>query len=164
LTSIGGNLEIEENYALSSIAGLDSIENNSISSLYIRDNNSLSTCEIHSICNYLLSPGGEIYISNNAAGCDSQEEVEEACENFSIEEQFAIDYLTLFPNPAHQEVNINLEGFLIDEVTIYTLTGQQILKNKPIGSTIDISHLQPGMYIVEVTVENIKLRQKLLVE
>ena len=31
-------------------------------------------------------------------------------------------------------------------------------------STIDISHLQPGMYIVEVVFENMKIRQKLLVQ
>jgi len=38
------------------------------------------------------------------------------------------------------------------------------LRVRPEDGTIDISHLQPGMYIVEVTVEGRKVRQKLLVE
>ena len=164
LTSIGGDLEIEENYSLSSLAGLDNIENNSISSLYIKDNNSLSDCEIQSICNYLLSPGGEIYISNNTTGCNSQEEVEEAC-GLSVEEQHMNAYLSLFPNPAKEEVNISTDdGREIEEVCIYTLTGQQVLKDRPVNSTIDISLLKSGIYIVKVAVENVKLRGKLIVQ
>ena len=77
---------------------------------------------------------------------------------------FIEGYLSLYPNPAHQELNISIDSHTIDEVKIYTLTGQQILQERPAGGTIDISHLQPGMYIVEVTIENRKLRQKLLVQ
>ena len=163
LTSIAGIFWVDSNAVMTSLTGLDNIDASSIDSLYIQGNDSLSSCEVQSICEYLAVPGGIIEIHDNASGCNTQEEVEEACENFSIEEQFTIDYMSLYPNPAHQEVNINLEGFLIDEVTIYTLTGQQILKNKPVGSTIDISRLPQGMYIVEVIVENTRLRQKLLV-
>ena len=54
-------------------------------------------------------------------------------------------------------------GFVIDEVHIYTLTGQQVLHPRPDNTAIDISGLQTGMYIVEVTVENTRVRQKLIV-
>ena len=72
--------------------------------------------------------------------------------------------LLIYPNPAHQELNISTEGHTIDEVMIYTLKGQQVLRDRPVDGTIDISHLQSGMYIVEVTVENTRIRQKLLIE
>ena len=104
-------------------------------------------------------------IYNNAPGCNSKEEVEEACDDFSVEEQFTVDYLSLYPNPANQEVNISLDDSRdVEEVSIYTLTGQQVFTVRPVGKSIDISHLQPGMYIVGVTVENTRLRQKLLVQ
>jgi len=164
VTSIGGGLEIDYNNTLISLVGLDNIEATSISSLYIYDNYSLSTCEVQSICDYLLAPNGETYIDENAMGCNSQEEVEEACEDFSVEEQFIGDYLSLFPNPAKDEVKLILDGFVIDEVNIYAFTGQQVLHERSVDGTIDISHLQPGMYIVEVTIENTRLRQKLLVQ
>jgi hypothetical protein len=35
---------------------------------------------------------------------------------------------------------------------------------RPINGIVDISDLQTGMYIIEVTIENTRLRQKLLIE
>ena len=90
--------------------------------------------------------------------------VEEACGIASLDEPDAENKLIIFPNPAQDELNISFEGYTIEEIAIYTLTGQQILKAKPANGTIDISHLQPGMYFVEVTIENTKVRQKLLVQ
>ena len=88
----------------------------------------------------------------------------EACDDLSVEEMFLEDYLSLYPNPAHQELNITAEGYTIEEVAIYTLTGQQVLRDRPVDSPIDISNLPPGMYIVEVMIENIKLRKKLMIQ
>jgi hypothetical protein len=72
--------------------------------------------------------------------------------------------LYIYPNPAKQELNISNEVLTIDEVIIYTLAGQKVIAIRPKSESIDISTLQPGMYIVEVTVEGKKLRQKLLVQ
>lgn len=72
--------------------------------------------------------------------------------------------IALYPNPANQKLNISAERYSIEEVSIYTLTGQQVLQVLTVNSIIDISALEPGMYIVEVTVENIRIRQKLLIE
>jgi len=164
LTSIGGHLEINRNDVLTSLSGLDNIEASSIGNLSIRNNSSLSTCEVQSICDYLISLGGWSDIHDNAPGCNSQEEVEEACESVSVNEETFNTYLSIYPNPAQLELNISTEGYIIEEVSIYTLTGQQVLQERPVIGTIDISHLPPGMYIVEVTIENTRIRQKLLVE
>ena len=67
-------------------------------------------------------------------------------------------------NQAYQDIIISVEGYEIDEVNIYTLTSQQVLHERPVNGTVDISNLQTGMYIVEVTVENTRLRQKLMVQ
>ena len=56
------------------------------------------------------------------------------------------------------------DGREIDAISIYNLSGQQILKARPANGIVDISHLHPGMYIVEVVVENTRIRQKLLVQ
>ena len=164
VTSIGLDLEIYNNDVLTSLTGLDNIDAASIANLQIYWNSSLSTCEVQSVCDYLASPGGTISIFENAPGCNSQVEVEEACEDFSIDEQLIEDYLSLYPTPAHQDINISVEGKEIEEISIYTLTGQQVLQKRPVNGTIDISDLQPGMYIVEVTIENKRFRQKFLVQ
>lgn len=74
------------------------------------------------------------------------------------------DMLHLFPNPASNMLNIAIEDHSIDMVRIYSLTGRKLLKTKAINSKIDISRLPPGMYIVEIIVENTRLIQKLLVQ
>ena len=164
LTSINDLLRIFENDTLESLSGLDNIEAASISELYIQNNNMLSTCEVISVCNYLSTQQGYAEISNNAIGCNSIEEVEKACEFIRVDEKYIRKNLVLYPNPAYHEFNISIDGNNIDELTIYTTTGKQVLRERLVKGTIDISALQAGMYIVEVTIENTRLWQKLLVQ
>lgn len=71
----------------------------------------------------------------------------------------------IYPNPARYIFHITAnEGKELSELIIYTLTGQQVLQSRPVDGTIDISHLQPGTYIVEVVVDGKKARRKLVVE
>jgi hypothetical protein len=83
---IGGSFTWSGNPALTSLAGLDNIAAGSITKLTIANNNSLSTCEVQSICDYLVAPTGTVYIFSNATGCNSQAEVIAACETIGIEE------------------------------------------------------------------------------
>jgi len=173
LTTINGELQIGGwnpgyggNPLLTSLSGLNNVSAESIVDLTIKYNHSLSFCDIQSICDYLIAPNGEVSIAANAPGCNSPEEVQDSCEaNVGyIDMKFSKDDIFIYPNPASQELNISAEGFNIDEVEIYTLTGQKVFNVTPKSETIDISPLPPGMYIVEVTVEVRKVRRKLLVE
>jgi len=107
LTSIGGNMIIENNYMLTSMAGLDNVNPNSISNLTIKNNTALTTCAIQSICDYIVEPNGSIEIYNNASGCNSQEEVETACETLSLEENSINQDFSLAPNPSSGRLTIN---------------------------------------------------------
>jgi len=165
-TAISGSLGIVNNVALTSLEGLENAQLSNVENLNINNNVSLTNCEAESICNYLLSPNGEIRIYDNAVGCNSPEEVLDSCEAHAGYTGYGINYkdISLYPNPAYQQLNISIEGYNIDDVTIYTLTGQQLMQERPVGETIEISHLQPGMYIVEVIIENTRFRKKLLVQ
>jgi len=164
LMSIGGNLNISGNSALTSLSGIDNIDPNSIGILSFQYNSSLSTCEVQSVCEYLSNPNDTVLIQFNATGCNSIAEVVNACETISVNERVLDDLLLMYPNPAREALNISAEGYSIDEVTIYTLTGQLIMQSRPVDGMVDISSLQPGMYIVEVMIENTRIRQKLLVQ
>jgi len=166
VSSVGGDLSIKYSDALTSLTGLNNIDAGTIIDLSITDNSNLATCEVRSICEYLTAPNGTVGIDDNAIGCNSPEEVQDSCEAnaVDIDEQYIKDNLIFYPNPARQELRMSAGGFTIEEATIYTLTGQKTLKIRPKGETINISNLQPGMYIVEVTVEGGKVRQKLLVQ
>jgi len=99
VTFIGENITIGDNNTLTSLSGLDNIDANSITDLTISWNNNLSTCEVQSVCDYLISPTGSIEIHDNATGCNSQQEVEDACDTLSIGELYFNDFLTVSPNP-----------------------------------------------------------------
>jgi hypothetical protein len=166
LTSIAGDLTISTNNALISLEGLDHIEASTILAILIQYNPSLSICHIESVCAFMENQTSGLHIFDNASGCNSPEEIQDSCAANAgiINEQYITDNLLLYPNPANHELNISPEGFTIQEVTIYTLTGQQVFIVRPKSMTVDISILQPGMYIVEVMVEGRKVRRKLVVE
>lgn len=158
LTIIGGDLTIQSNHALSSLAGLGNIDAASISDLTIYSNTSLSNCEVQSICDYLGSPGGSIVITNNATGCDSQQEVEDACVGVDIYEPTYIDEVLIYPNPATSAITIQTTGMPSDNSSITVLnTGGQLLIEQALTeaiTSIDISSFPRGVYFVKIRGNN----------
>jgi len=84
--------------------------------------------------------------------------------SFGLNEAGTSMKLRIYPNPADKKLNIIAEGFNIKEVVIYSLTGQRTGMLRPENNTIDVSFLEPGLYIVEVMLDGRKVRQKLLVQ
>jgi hypothetical protein len=151
LTSIGGELMIDHNITLNSLTGLNNIYAGSISNLYIRNNSSLSTCAVQSICEYLANPNGTIEIHDNASGCVSQEEVEDAC-GVGLEDVGTLESLiNIYPNPSSSQFTIEAESPINQGVIdIFSMNGLklyhcQITEHK---ADIDISYLPAGVYFV----------------
>ncbi|MEE4256522.1 MAG: PKD domain-containing protein [Bacteroidales bacterium] len=82
---------------------------------------------------------------------------------FGIEEATDKIDIRVFPNPCRDDLRITVDGYTIDEVIIYTLTGQESLRMRSDGKSIDVSSLQPGVYIVEVIADELRVRRKLVV-
>jgi len=166
LTSIGGELSIRSNYVLTSLSGLDNVDAESINGLSIYSNFLLSSCEVLSICNYLANPGGSILISNNATGCKTQEEVETACEWVSVGELNPASAFSIYPNPGTSSITLETPKLNHDAtLTITQTNGQELISRqiKEIKTTIDISHLTAGMYIVRLQSSKGIAIQKLVV-
>lgn len=160
-----GNLEIYENASLSDITGIENIDENSINFLNIEANPELSTCEVLSVCNYLALPGAQVNIYSNSTGCNNQEEVEEACESVDIFENDLDIEISISPNPARDIISITCNDRLkIELVNIYSQLGQLVVQEREINRGIDVSNLGKGIYIVEVTTSELKIRQKLIIE
>ena len=118
LTSIGAQIILNNNDVLNNLTGLNNIDSSTITGLYILNNNLLSHCEAKSICDYLAIPGGTIDIHDNAHGCNSQEEVEVACDTLSILDKGFNLELTISPNPLHTQAKIEIVG-AIHELTLH---------------------------------------------
>ena len=100
---------IINNSSLISLSGIDNFQNEQLVHLNIEDNSSLSYCAVQCVCDYLGGEGAAIFpsISNNAAGCNSVEEVEYDCANgmpcyigdIELSSQFEVDnYSINYPN------------------------------------------------------------------
>lgn len=129
VVSIGGSIAIHDNNSLMSLIGLNNVDAGSIEGLNISWNSSLYTCEVQSVCDYLANPNGSVLISNNASGCNSQEEVEAACESVSIGELSFGNTFIISPNPL--ESNTLIEYTLHHNspviLQIFDLSGQVIV-------------------------------------
>ncbi len=58
--------------------------------------------------------------------------------------------ISLFPNPATNQLTINANGTNLEGVRIFNLTSQLVLETKLLTNTIDISHLTTGIYFAEI--------------
>jgi len=130
LDSIGASLSIERNTILNSLAGLDNIAAASISDLSLRENDSLSVCEVKSICDYIADPNGYVLIENNIAGCNSKVEVELACESAHIHDFDHEIQIITYPNPFTTSTTIEYELKEISNIqfTIYNVVGEVVYK------------------------------------
>lgn len=68
----------------------------------------------------------------------------------SIEEEEQIE-MTVFPNPAVDNITITTAQPLLNQATIYDATGQLVISHVNPLNTIDVSDLPAGIYFLEVT-------------
>jgi hypothetical protein len=167
LSSVNGRISVGINSDLKSLTGLDNIDASSIAELKIYNNDSLTTCEVQSVCDYLASPNGTIEIHDNAPGCNSQAEVEAACE-VGIDESAVSGRqpaVKISPNPSSSFLTImaNLP-YSKFQISIFNLNGQEVMSRQIAEhkAVIDISHLPGGVYFVRMTGENAVSIQKFI--
>ena len=92
-------------------------------------------------------------------GVLEQNPVEDNCELLlSIEENNVLSF-SIFPNPADTTIAINSIATLVD-YTIYDLSGKIILQGNT--QTIDLSGLNSGLYIIEISDQNASSVQKFI--
>ncbi|WP_353780246.1 T9SS type A sorting domain-containing protein [Winogradskyella sp. 3972H.M.0a.05] len=58
--------------------------------------------------------------------------------------------ITLYPNPARDEVMVKATNISIDEVEIFTIEGRRVLQIDNVSGRIDISQLPSAVYIVKL--------------
>jgi hypothetical protein len=168
---IGGSFTWSGNPALTSLAGLDNIAAGSITKLTIANNISLSTCEVQSICDYLVAPTGTVYIFSNAPGCNNQSEVIAACETIGIEETMTQAGFIVFPNPFSENLSIE---FSLDKpckvsMMVYNNMGQVVARTvesqfQPGINRLHLesSNLPPGFYFLRLQAGDVSVTRKII--
>ncbi|MBF4986599.1 T9SS type A sorting domain-containing protein, partial [Nonlabens mediterrranea] len=73
--------------------------------------------------------------------------------------------LKLFPNPVSgNEITISVENGNPIDVIIYSALGQQVISQKAVTNSINVSSLNAGLYIVKVSQNGNSQTRKLVVQ
>jgi len=78
-------------------------------------------------------------------------------------ERFENSQISLYPNPAHNKITISI-GISIDKIEIFNSLGQYVMQLKPENTKVDvdITNLNPGIYYVKISSNNLITTKKLL--
>jgi hypothetical protein len=159
-----GNLNIHNNETLTSIAGIEHLDPDSVGGLAISYNSSLSACNNPFVCNYIKDHSAGIH--DNAPGCNSVEEVEEACASVGAEESAVgsrQSAVIAYPNPTHSSIEFRVSSIEYQWVTlkIYNAQGQEVavvLDGKWSGDQVvrwDASGLPAGIYFYQLRAKGV---------
>ena len=76
---------------------------------------------------------------------------------------YQINDISIFPNPATNNLNIKLSNTNKTEIDIYNILGKRVLNKTIIQSqSISIEHLSSGIYILKITQGNASISKKLI--
>ncbi|WP_435415428.1 DM13 domain-containing protein [Polaribacter aestuariivivens] len=78
---------------------------------------------------------------------------------------FNIQKIKVYPNPAKTEIRIQNMNANSAEIRIFNVLGKQVFYQKKNAlKVIDVSFLQPGIYMIKFSVENASKTQKLVIQ
>lgn len=165
LTNIRDYLLITGNHSLTSLEGFEGLLPETVQSVYVAGNHSLSDCAVESLCNYLIEQEGEAHFSNNAGGCNSNADVIEACYT-ALPDEILMQELGLYPNPASESIYIIglPDGMKLHSLQIRNHTGQLVRELVHPPMKIATHDLSPGMYLFSLEVGNEILQKKVVVK
>jgi hypothetical protein len=69
----------------------------------------------------------------------------------SINENNFQNNLSLFPNPVKDLLFIVSEGITIEKLTVYSISGIQVIEASANVNSIDVSNLSEGLYFIEIS-------------
>ncbi|MFT6320068.1 MAG: hypothetical protein ACJAT4_000990 [Granulosicoccus sp.] len=149
IKEIGGKLLIIDNPQLSSLAGLDSIDANSITDLILEASDNLSFCAVKSICDYLSMNIGPSTIGENLMGCNTADEILVLC----MEEPTSIlnqqkSTIQISPNPVIDRLKISHDLSTVSEILVLNSNGKEIVHLWSDASELNVAHLNAGMYVL----------------
>lgn len=115
--------------------------------------------------NYTASANGTYFVIVSATYCNSDTSNVIHVTNTGITANNAENGFSINPNPASQKLTVTLENGGEYLVSIRTINGQVVLTQNGLSSTtLDVSQLCKGVYLLEVQSAKQKINRKLVIE
>lgn len=81
-----------------------------------------------------------------------------------LQESSVIEGLNLYPNPVtNGKVYISTKNDLNKEIIIFDLLGKKVLQTVISSKELNVSNLNPGVYIIKINEENATASRKLII-
>ena len=161
IQSISTTLNLQNNILLTDISALENVDLSALENLIIKDNPQLVTCNQKSICDALTNGITNSKIENNHInGCNTISEIVNSCGPNSVEE-INLDRFNFHPNPA--KTKIIFDEDVIKNVKIFSQTGQLLLTQPNITTSMDVSYLKPGFYFITLEYSNTIQTKKIII-
>jgi hypothetical protein len=160
------------NPMLITLDGIENVNAEHLIYLNIHDNDSLTECNVRSVCDYLTNYSGHVDIYDNSTGCDSAQEVKAACgvgvEAVGSRQSSVVSY----PNPFSSQTtfSIRLENSVRVNLKVFNNFGQAIaiILDDPLEKgehkvIWDSEGLAPGIYFYRISIDDDALTGKLVI-
>ena len=162
---INGEVSVFHCDNLSSLSGLENIDEQSITDLTLLNNENLNSCSLGNICTYLTNNIGPATIELNAEGCNTENEITDACAPVGINDMAAEATIEIYPNPSVGELTIHWLGSKeTHDVILIDSWGRESMRfnNVANGSVLDLD-VAPGFYTLALKTAHEFSTQKLQV-
>ncbi len=130
----------------------------------IKNNPKLATCEASAICNFLRDTVQvlKVVIMDNLEGCNTKEEVVEACIISAVDDPIVSSKFSIFPNPSSDIIYIESENGRGVDIRLLDQLGQEVLRDSDVNE-IQISDIAVGIYFLELIIDRQRLVEKVLI-
>jgi hypothetical protein len=157
------SLKIDNNDSLKLGIILDDVYNPTDSGLYILTNLHITLTDTGKHVMVVKVVG----IMPDIIFCDSIQELSSMSFHFNVVNstginEFSENSLSVFPNPANEQITLDDGQGVIKDISIYDIMGRKIRKHSinTTKSTLDVSNLQSGMYFLKILTEQGILTRK----
>ena len=79
--------------------------------------------------------------------------------HFGVDDQ-ETESLTIHPNPVRSTFTVNADQ--VESITVYSMMGQRLLETTE--TTVDVSHLAPGLYLARIQKDGKTLARKIIIQ
>jgi hypothetical protein len=111
--------------------------------------------------NRITSAENEEYYSGNWVKTDKQ--LYKYSQSISVKNAYASSEVKLYPNPVNDKLNINLSGNENANISVFDMTGKKVADfNITSHSSVDLSGLQTGAYIVQIKTNDTLTTRRLI--
>jgi len=175
------SLDVTTNIALTflncfatQIPSLDVSANTALTTLFCGDNTQLSSLNVANgnnanLANFIATNNSNltciqvddvVYSTASWTSIDTQASFSTNCASLGVND-YELNAITIYPNPVNNTLNIQLEETL-EKIELYSALGRKVLEST--NSSVNVSNLASGIYLLKVYTQNGKVGIKRIVK